>query len=146
MYKHLLIATDGSELSERSARHGIALAKALNAKVTAVTVSAPWESIAVGEVKTVGLVDEYQKHTAEAAKTLLERVSRAASEAGLSCRTEHVSDAHAYRAIIGLANSAGCDLIVMGSHGRRGIAGLLIGSETVKTLTHSNIPLLVYRE
>jgi nucleotide-binding universal stress UspA family protein len=146
MYTHLLIATDGSELSERSARHGIALAKALNAKVTAITVSEPWESIAIGELKSVVLVDEYQKQTAQAAKTLLERLSRAASEAGLGCRTEHVSDAHPYQAIIRLANSAGCDLIVMGSHGRRGIAGLLIGSETVKTLTHSTIPLLVYRE
>jgi nucleotide-binding universal stress UspA family protein len=89
---------------------------------------------------------EYEANMAAAATQLLERMKKAAHAGGIAAAVEHVSDAHPDRAILATAEKYGCDLLVMGSHGRRGIAGLLLGSVTAKTLTHSKIPVLVYRE
>jgi nucleotide-binding universal stress UspA family protein len=146
MYKHLLIAVDGSELSDKALGQGVGLAKALGAKVTIVHVSLPWSSIAVGEIAVMFPPQEYEANMAAAATQLLERMKKAAHAGGIAAAVEHVSDAHPDRAILATAEKYGCDLLVMGSHGRRGIAGLLLGSVTAKTLTHSKIPVLVYRE
>lgn len=146
MYKHLLIATDGSELSLKAAAQGFELAKAINAKLTAVVVTAPWRTIAVGEVAAAVPEEAYEKQAAQGASEMLGRVTKLAAESGQQCDGAHASNSHPYQAIIDTAKKRGCDLIVMGSHGRRGLAGLLLGSETVKVLTHSNIPVLVYRE
>jgi nucleotide-binding universal stress UspA family protein len=89
---------------------------------------------------------EYEANMAEAAKQLLTRMSKVAEAAGVAAATVHVSDPHPDKAIIAAAEKSGCDLIVMGSHGRRGIAGLLLGSVTARTLTHAKVPVLVYRE
>lgn len=146
MYKHILIATDGSELSMKATAQALELAKVINAKLTAVMVTAPWRTIAVGEVAAAIPEEHYEKQAHQGAIEMLGKVKALAASSGLACDGVHASDAHPYTAILETAKKRGCDLIVMGSHGRRGIAGLLLGSETVKVLTHSKIPVLVYRE
>jgi len=146
MYKHLLIAVDGSDLSDKALGQGVGLAKALGARVTIVHVSLPWSSIAVGEIAVMFPPQEYEANMTAAALKLLVKAKAEADAANVPSTTAHKSDPQPYKAIIAEAGSIGADLIVMGSHGRRGIAGLLLGSETAKTLTHSKIPVLVYRE
>ena len=144
MYTHILIPTDGSDLSRKAIRHGITLAKAVNAKVTAVTVSTPFHVVSVEPAMVTDTPQTYQKHMATVAAKYLGEVVAAAA-AGVSCETVHVEHEHPYQAIIDTANKRGCDLIVMASHGRRGVSAIVLGSETVKVLTHSTVPVLVYR-
>lgn len=146
MYKNILIAVDGSELADKAMGQGLELAKAIGAKVTFVHVTPPWSSIAVGEVAVMFPPEEYEANMKAAAAKLLGKAAAAAKAAGVASTGADSSDPHAYKAILQAAADHGCDLIVMGSHGRRGIAGLLLGSETIKTLTHGKIPVLVYRE
>jgi nucleotide-binding universal stress UspA family protein len=143
MYTHILIPTDGSDLSRKAIRHGIALAKAVNAKVAAVTVSMPFHVFSVEPATVTDTPETYQKRMATIAAKYLGEV--VAAGAGVSCETVHVEHEHPYQAIIDTANRRGCDLIVMASHGRRGVSAIVLGSETVKVLTHSTIPVLVYR-
>ncbi len=128
MYTNILIATDGSELSEKAVNHGIALAKRIGAKVTVLTVVQPLHTF-----------------TAEYAEKTLGAAARLAQASGVECEGVHVEHDFPYQAIIDTAASKGCDLIVMASHGRHGISALVLGSETVKVLTHSKIPVLVHR-
>lgn len=146
MFKHLLIAIDGSEIADRALRQGLELAKTIGAKVTIINVTMPWASVAVGEVAVMFPPEEYDTNTAAASASLLERAKTTAAASGLSADTVTVSDPQPHTAILDVAKERAVDLIVMGSHGRRGIAGILLGSETVKTLTHGKIPVLVYRE
>ena len=145
MYKHLLIPTDGSDLAEKAVRHGIALAKEIGAKVTALTISPPFHVIAVEPAMLEDTPESYEKRINEHAAKLLGAVAAGAKAAGVVCETVHESDQHPYKAIIDTALSKGCDLILMASHGRRGVSAIVLGSETVKVLTHSKIPVLVYR-
>jgi nucleotide-binding universal stress UspA family protein len=146
MYRHILIAVDGSDLSNKALAQAVELAKALSAKITIVHVTAPWTSVAVGEIAIMFPPQEYEANMAAAAEKLLAQAKASADTLGIACTTAHASDPQPYKAILAEAEKDGADLIVMGSHGRRGIAGLLLGSETSKTLTHSKIPVLVYRE
>jgi nucleotide-binding universal stress UspA family protein len=146
MYKQVLIAVDGSDLSDKALKQGLELARAIGAKVTILNVTPPWSSVAVGEVAVMFPPQEYEENMAAAAAKLLERSGAQSAAMGVAFDTVRVSDPQPYKAILGTAAERGCDLIVMGSHGRRGIAGLLLGSETTKTLTHGKIPVLVYRE
>jgi nucleotide-binding universal stress UspA family protein len=145
MYKHILIPTDGSDLSNKAIREGIALAKAINAKVTGVTVTIPFHVFATDPAAITDTADSYKKRTSAAATKYLAQVKDAAAAVGVTCAVIHAEHEHPYRAIIDAANENGCDLIAMASHGRRGISAVVLGSETVKLLTHSNIPVLVYR-
>jgi nucleotide-binding universal stress UspA family protein len=145
MYRNILIATDGSELAQKAVDHGIATAQAMNGKVTLVTVSAPFHAFASEPGMVTDTREEYEQHVAACAAKYLEAAKQVASSAGVSCETVHVVHAHPYQAIIDTATQKGCDLIVMASHGRRGISAILIGSETLKVLTHSAIPVLVVR-
>jgi nucleotide-binding universal stress UspA family protein len=145
MFKNILIATDGSELALKAIEHGIALAKFIGAKVTVVTVSLPFHVFTLDPLVVEDTADQYKKRTQENATKLLGTVASAAKAAGVACETVHVEHEHPYRAIIDTASSRGCDLITMASHGRRGVSALLLGSETVKVLTHSKIPVLVHR-
>jgi nucleotide-binding universal stress UspA family protein len=142
MYKHILIPTDGSILSSRAIEHGIALAKALGAKVTALTVSEPFYESAFEPT----IVEPYKKHVAALVTKHLDVAKDAASASDVACELVRVEHELPYRAIIDTAKERGCDLIVMASHGRRGISAIVLGSETVKVLTHSTIPVLVCRE
>ena len=145
MYKNILIATDGSDLATTAVKHGVDFAKEIGAKVTAVTVTEPFHVLSLAPTQLEYTRAEYRKDSEARAKKVLSSVSAAAASAGVSCETLHVEHEHPYQAIIDTAASKGCDLIVMASHGRRGVAAVVLGSETVKVLTHSKIPVLVYR-
>jgi len=145
MYKHVLIPTDGSALSEMAIRHGMALARAVGAKVTVLTVSLPFRSFAVDPVMVTDTPQRYEEECEALAEKALGIARAEAGVAGVSCETSHVTQAQPYQAIIETAQKRGCDLICMASHGRRGVSALVLGSETNKVLTHSKIPVLVCR-
>jgi len=140
MYTHILIPTDGSELAGKGVQHGVALAKLIGAKITILTVLPPDMITADREVDEIRKASK-QKHAEE----VLGTVATQTQTAGVACETIQVEHEHPYQAIINTADSKGCDLIVMASHGRRGISAIVLGSETVKVLTHCKIPVLVYR-
>jgi nucleotide-binding universal stress UspA family protein len=142
MYKHILIATDGSELAGKAVATGLALAKQLNAMVTAVTAIEPWAAIATGEAAAAFI--EYQKAAVQDAARILGEVSTTAKAQGIRCETVTVTESAA-EAIVATAKSRECDLIVMSSHGRRGLARVLLGSQAMRVLTSSSVPVLVCR-
>ena len=141
MHKHILIPTDGSELSQQAVNYGIALAKAVNAKVTGITVSTPFPIFAI-EPKMVARI---VLGTDDTVAARLAQVKDAAAAANIDCDVVYAQHEHPYQAIIDTATDRGCDLIVVASHGRRGLSAIVLGSEAVKVLTHSTIPVLVYR-
>jgi nucleotide-binding universal stress UspA family protein len=144
LYKHILIATDGSELAGKAVIAGTTLAKALGAKVTAVHATEPWTAMVTGEAALAFPIEEYEKSSAENAAKILSEVTEAAKKQGIACDTVHVNDFPA-EAIIETAKSKGCDLIVMSSHGRRGLARVLLGSQATRVLTLSTVPVLICR-
>ena len=144
MYKNLLIATDGSELAQKAVEQGLALAKALGAQATAVTVTEHWASLVMGD-GMVFPVEDYEQGCAANAEKILAGVSGAAKTAGIACKTVHVKDQFPADGIIDCAQKLGCDLIVMASHGRRGVSRLLMGSQANSVVTHSTIPVLICR-
>jgi nucleotide-binding universal stress UspA family protein len=145
MYKHVLIPTDGSALSEMAVRHGLALARAVGARVTVLTVSLPFRSFALDPTMVSDNPAQYEQDCKALAEKALGMARAEAGVAGVSCETMHVAQAQVYRAIVETAEAKGCDLICMSSHGRRGVSALVLGSETTKVLTHSKIPVLVCR-
>ena len=145
MYRHILIPTDGSALSHAAVEYGIALAKSVGAKVTILTVSTPFHTFAVESVIT-DTPEQYAKQVAALARRSLDASKEAALAAAVSCETVHVEHDHPYLAIIDTAAKKSCDLIVMASHGRRGISAIVLGSETSKVLTHSSIPAVATLE
>jgi len=145
VYKHVLIPTDGSPLSEMAIRHGMALAKALGAKVTVLTTSLPFRSFALDPVMVTESPARYEQECEVWAEKALGTARTEAGTAGVSCETLHVTQAQPYQAIIETDQKRDCDLICMASHGRKGISAFVLGSETYKVLTHSKIPVLVCR-
>jgi nucleotide-binding universal stress UspA family protein len=146
MYKHILLTTDGSELAQKGVEQGLALAKALAAKVTAVAVSEPAAAMMMGEGAALALpIDDYEKAASAGASRSLAAVSAAAAKAGVTCEVFHVKDQYPAEGIVEAAKARGCDLIVMASHGRRGLSKLLLGSQTTRVLAHSEVPVLVCR-
>ena len=145
MYRHILIPTDGSALSEMAIRQGVVLAKAIGAKVTALTVSPPFHVFDVDPVMVTSTPAHYAKESAARAEKYLAVARVEAGIAGVPCETLHVTQDHVYQAIIDTAGAKGCDLIFMASHGRKGMSALVLGSETYKVLTHGKIPVLVCR-
>lgn len=145
MYTHLLIATDGSELAQKAVDQGLALAKALGARVLAVHVSAPWTAVPIGEIATALPPENYERETADAAQSLLADVALRAKVAGVECETLHVRDRLPAQGIIEAAAERGADLIVMSSHGRSGFARLLLGSEANEVVSKSTVPVLICR-
>jgi len=145
MYRHILIPTDGSELSKLALEEGVALAKALDARVTVITVTTPFHVITGDPVMLADTPERYKEHMAAVAKQYLDKGRTIAAAAGVECDLVHVEHEHPYKAIIDTAQNRGCDAIQMASHGRRGISAVLLGSETLKVLTHSTIPVIVSR-
>ena len=149
MYTNILIPTDGSELAEQAVDKGIALAKALGAQVTIITVVEPFPALgSFGLAETAALAETLQTYQTEAdagAKALLARAAARAEAAGVRAAVRQVESGYPYEAIVEAAGAVGADLIVMSSHGRKGMAAVLVGSETMKVLTHSKIPVLVLR-
>ena len=124
MYKHILVAVDGEELSNKALKQAIGLAKAIGAKITVLNVTPRWSAGAAGGDVAVMLPPEkHEANVAKATQLLLRNSAAIAQSAGVVCDTAHASNAHPYKAILDTASAKGCDLIVMGSHGRRGIAG-----------------------
>ena len=148
MYKHLLIATDGSELAGKAVDHGLALARDMGARVTLLTVSEPVvlgtdDALNLGVLSTIN-ADLQQARERAAAKLFAPATERAAAE-GVQVDTRHVVDRHPAEAIVEVAREAGCDLVVMASHGRRGLRRLLLGSQTSEVLGQCDVPVLVIR-
>ncbi len=148
MFMHILLPTDGSELSNAAVQDGIRLAKSIRAKVTGICVI-PSENLSFNEGMSreayLELPLKRRTESMKSAEANLSKIEKGAKESGVDCDViVEISD-QPYEAIINLAAQRGCDLILMASHGRRGIKALLVGSETQKVLTHSNIPVLVYR-
>jgi nucleotide-binding universal stress UspA family protein len=145
MYKHLLIATDGSDLAGKAVATGLELAKHLKSKVTVVTVTEPWTAVVTGELAFGFPLAEYEKATADNAARILSAVTDLAKTSGVTCTVVHAKDQYPADGILATAKESGCDLIVMASHGRRGLGRLLLGSEAVRVLTHSTLPVLICR-
>ena len=148
MFRHILVPTDGSKLSAKAIRTAVRLAGATGAKVTGAYVIAPYVPPAYGEgaIYVAGVSPKrYKALTEREARKALAAVEIEARSAGTEYGSTMLTAYNPWEGIIRAAKSKKCDLIVMASHGRRGLAGLLLGSETVKVLTHSKIPVLVCR-
>jgi nucleotide-binding universal stress UspA family protein len=148
MFKHILLPTDGSKLSDRAVQRGLELADAVGARVTAVHVIPEFRFMAdEGFIlpNSVELQRRYEKESKLRAEKMLNKIGERAAAAGVKFDGVAVSGDVAYEQIIETAKKRKCDLIMMASHGRRGLSGLLLGSETSKVLTHSKIPVLVVR-
>jgi nucleotide-binding universal stress UspA family protein len=145
MFKHILIPTDGSDLSAKAIEKGIKFAAEIGASVTGLNVVPNLHLIDY----QIQILEETRESlnaaTRSRALAILEILAKAAKAAGVDCETEIVVSDHPHQAIIDTARKRGCDLILMASHGRRGVAGVLLGSETHKVLTHSGIAVLVLR-
>lgn len=145
MFKHMLVPTDGSPLAMKAVKAAAKLATSLDARITALYVMPPfvapvaYEAVAFQAAYTP---EEYDKAIRKSAKAIL---AKAAVAGGARCDTLMLTHANPWQAIIDAAKAKKCDAIVMASHGRRGLAGLLLGSETQKVLTHSKLPVLVCR-
>lgn len=147
MFKKILVPTDGSKLSQKAVREAIGLAKVSSAKVVALHVYPKfWGSRygAFGPAEEI-LAEEHKRHARAAADKLFGGISKAADAAAVGLDTVLVESDDVYKQIIAVAKKKKCDLICMASHGRRGLAGVVLGSETHKVLTHSAIPVLVLR-
>ena len=149
MYKHILVPTDGSALSEKAVEAAIKLAKLAGARITAFHAVEPYPLQGAYAAEASGVAELqpeiFAERSEEYAKRVLDAVASAAAAAKVQCATEYTTSRSVSQAIVEKAGKENCDLIVMASHGRRGLEGFLLGSETQKVLTHSSIPVLVYR-
>lgn len=148
MYAHILIPTDGSELATRGLEHGLGLAKSLDAPVLIVTVTELWSPFDMAGETRRGVVNPiavFEEAATESARKILDRALGLARERGVRAEGVHVPDSHAAEGIIRTAEERGCDLIVMASHGRRGVSRLLLGSQATEVLAETRVPVLIVR-
>ncbi|MBE0615560.1 MAG: universal stress protein [Burkholderiales bacterium] len=147
MFKHILVPTDGSTLSLRAVKNAVRLAKVHGARITAFYAAPEYHPNIAGDYLPANFVPlgVYQKEVKKTADKYLAQVKKLADIGGVACTSLFASNDSPHKAIIKAAKDKKCDLIFMASHGRSGIAGLLIGSETNKVLTHCKLPVLVYR-
>ncbi len=147
MHKHILIATDGSEVATHALEHGLNLARQLGARVTIMTVTELWSvfDMARDARSAVNPIEAYERLASEQASKVLTAASARAAELGVPAETLHIRDLKPSEAIVQTSDDRGCDLIVMASHGRTGMNKLLLGSETARVLAMSTKPVLVYR-
>ncbi|WP_296200250.1 universal stress protein [uncultured Hyphomicrobium sp.] len=145
MFKHILIATDGSDLAQAAAKKGLELASALGAKVTAVTVTPSWAELMPGETAVSAPVEEYVGATRGEADGVLCSVAEQAKWFQVECICRHEAEQLPAEGILAAAKATACDLIVMSTHGRRGLQRLFLGSQAQKVLTHSTVPILICR-
>jgi nucleotide-binding universal stress UspA family protein len=149
MYSRILIATDGSELANRGLAQGLALAKALGAQVIIVTASEPWVPIGADATGAAagdyGFSNEYEKTEEKLGQAILKDAAAAADQAGVTAATVFVSRQYPANAIVDTAEAQKPDLIVMASHGRRGVQRLLLGSQASEVLTRARVPVLIVK-
>ncbi|MEW9856460.1 universal stress protein [Novosphingobium sp. M1R2S20] len=148
MYKHVLVATDGSDVGQKGVDHGVDLARQLGAQVTVLTVTEPYPLYAgdaFGMVPSDTMMTNHGAAQDETANAILAAARESAKAAGVQAELVHVADAQPAEAILHAAQSRNCDLIVMGSHGRRGVGRLLLGSKAWEVVAHGHVPVLVVR-
>ncbi|MBI3069388.1 MAG: universal stress protein [Betaproteobacteria bacterium] len=148
MFKHILLPTDGSKLSAKAVKRGIAFAKSLKARVTGIHVVPEFRMMVDEGYLLPGsatLRKRFEDESRERAKKVLEVIDKNARNAGVKCETMCVVSDLPYEVIVKTAKKKKCDLVMMASHGRHGISGLLLGSETAKVLLHATVPVLVVR-
>lgn len=145
MFKRILVPTDGSELSKKAVDVAIRLAASTGARLVAFHAIPKFRMFAFDPAILESTAGDYRKASAENARTLLAGVVAKAVKAGVTCDTAYASSDQPWAAIIREAKRKKCDLVLMASHGRRGVQGMLLGSETQKVLTHSTLPVLVCR-
>ncbi|ACV35434.1 universal stress protein [Accumulibacter sp.] len=147
MFKHILVPTDGSELSQETARRAVSFAKEAGARITAFYAKPEYPVTYYGEGALIDPTtpEKFAEMAEQQAQQTLDFVVDLCRNAGVTVDTLAITSDVPYQAIIDGATQVGCDLIFMASHGRRGFTALLLGSETNKVLTHSKIPVLVYR-
>lgn len=147
MFKHILVPTDGSQLSQDTSRRAVSFAKETGARVTAFYAKPEYPVTYYGEGALIDSTtpEQFAELAEQQAQEILGFVERLCQEAGVTCNKLTLTSDIPYEAIIDAAREGGCDLIFMASHGRKGFSGLLLGSETNKVLTHSKVPVLVYR-
>jgi nucleotide-binding universal stress UspA family protein len=147
MYKHILIPTDGSELSDKAINAGIKFAREAHARVTGFTAVPEYQIPSEAELmarRAISL-EVHERQIKQQAESVLQKIADRARAAGIEFDTDYEQNDRPHEAIIRAAEKHGCDLIFMASHGRRGVSALVHGSETQAVLTHSTIPTLVYR-
>jgi nucleotide-binding universal stress UspA family protein len=144
MYRRILVPTDGSDVTAKAVDTAIKLAKSLGAQLLTISVKEPFPYSAISEMQPTPPQEFYDAQERIAAARV-KAVADAAQAAGLSCEAHTVEALHPWEAIVDHANKQGCDLIVMASHGRRGVAAMLLGSETQRVLIHSKLPVLIVR-
>ena len=144
MFQRILIPTDGSDITQKSVATALSLAASLGARVYALSVKEPFPYSAISEMQPTP-PQEFFDAQERIASSRVHEVANLAEAQGVVCETETVEALHPWEAIIEHAHQKACDLIVMASHGRRGVTALLLGSETQKVLTHSKVPVLVVR-
>lgn len=145
MYQRILLPTDGSEASGRAVAAGIAFAGELGADVVVLNATPPFQVFSTDAAMLADTPERHAEASRQRAEQLLAPIGAAAAAAGVRHQLEHLESDQPWQAIVATAERLGCDLVVMASHGRRGIAGLLLGSETQKVLVHGAIPVLVHR-
>ena len=149
MYKQILLPTDGSALAANGVKSGVRLAKALGARVSGVYVMEPYLPPMMPEATVLGAsaLDprDYEKAAQAQAAKALARLERDARSAEVRCATQAVTAPQPWQGILKVARAKACDLIVIASHGRGGLGGLILGSQTARVLAHSKIPVLVIR-
>ncbi|MEP9374371.1 universal stress protein [Mesorhizobium sp. KR1-2] len=149
MYKHILIATDGSELAQKGVDHGLSLAKSLGGKVTVITVTEPFPIYGMAGnfawVASPADIESYNASSKEFAGKVLGAAKEAADRMGVPVETLHADDNTPAEAILATAEAKDCSLIVMASHGRRGLNRILLGSQTLEVVTNGKVPVLVIK-
>ena len=148
MYRHILIATDGSELAHGALVHGLALAKSVGARVTALTVTGPWavsDMASRAELGDKHPVADYEREEEARARRILDIAQAKADETGVACQTLHEADSLPSEAILRVAEARGCDLIVVSTHARAGLARIVIGSQSAEVIAGAKVPVLVCR-
>jgi nucleotide-binding universal stress UspA family protein len=144
MYRNILVPTDGSDITAKAVETGVSLAKILDARLSTISVKEPFPYSAISEMQPVPPQEFYDAQERIAASRVKAVVDSAAAQ-GLACTGHTIEALHPWEAITDYAKAQGCDLIVMASHGRRGVSALLLGSETQKVLTHSAVPILIVK-
>jgi nucleotide-binding universal stress UspA family protein len=145
MYNHILIATDGSELAGKAVAEALVLAKALGSRVTAVTVTDIYPTGPYSPIPMPSVIERYERSASESAAKILATVSQAAKQLGVTCETTHIKDRPPAEGIVAAAEEKACDLIVMASHGWRGVRRMLLGSQAQEVVALSPVAILICR-
>jgi nucleotide-binding universal stress UspA family protein len=148
MYEKILVATDGSEMAQKAVEHGVRLAKSVGAKIVFVTVTESWSALVIATDAEFGKIDTVNKFEASAngaAAKILDATKDYSAKLGMECETRHVRDRLPAEGIIEAAELEDCDLVIMASHGRRGLGKMMLGSQTAEVLAFSKKPVLVLR-